>query len=226
MANVTVTNNRCEMDPLYQWDLNQELVICGLSLSSAPEVHFAHDSMKLAIVRQATMDESGIVRVNVPNSLLQNACRINAYVCMTAGESFSTLYKIVIPVIARAQPSDYEGTDEAEVYSLDALAVEVTTLEPGTDATVEKILDGEDRWILRFSIPKGKDGHTPIRGTDYWTEEDQAAIVADVLEQLPDSGGGEKELPTVTAADDGKFLRVVGGVWTAAELPIAEETSV
>jgi len=29
-------------------------------------------------------------------------------------------------------------------------------------------------------------------------------------------------LPTVTAADDGKFLRVVEGVWAAATVPQAE----
>ncbi len=28
---------------------------------------------------------------------------------------------------------------------------------------------------------KGDDGHTPIKGTDYWTTTDQTAIVADVL---------------------------------------------
>ena len=33
--------------------------------------------------------------------------------------------------------------------------------------------------------PAGADGYTPVKGTDYWTEEDQAAIVADVLAALP-----------------------------------------
>jgi hypothetical protein len=28
---------------------------------------------------------------------------------------------------------------------------------------------------------KGDDGHTPIKGTDYWTTADQTAIVSDVL---------------------------------------------
>lgn len=30
-------------------------------------------------------------------------------------------------------------------------------------------------------------------------------------------------LPTVTVADNGKFLRVVDGVWTAALVPYAED---
>ena len=29
---------------------------------------------------------------------------------------------------------------------------------------------------------------------------------------------GTKELPTVTASDNGKFLRVVSGAWAAAEI--------
>jgi hypothetical protein len=31
----------------------------------------------------------------------------------------------------------------------------------------------------------GGGGHTPEKGVDYWTEEDKAEIVADVLEALP-----------------------------------------
>ena len=31
----------------------------------------------------------------------------------------------------------------------------------------------------------GKDGYTPVKGTDYWTTEDKAAMVQDVLNALP-----------------------------------------
>ena len=34
--------------------------------------------------------------------------------------------------------------------------------------------------------PAGSDGATPVRGLDYWTEEDQAAMVNAVLDALPD----------------------------------------
>ena len=36
----------------------------------------------------------------------------------------------------------------------------------------------------------GADGHTPIKGTDYWTEADQQSIVDDVLAALPTWTGG------------------------------------
>lgn len=32
---------------------------------------------------------------------------------------------------------------------------------------------------------KGDAGYTPVKGTDYWTDDDKAAIVADVLNALP-----------------------------------------
>ena len=31
----------------------------------------------------------------------------------------------------------------------------------------------------------GKDGYTPVKGTDYWTDTDKAAMVQDVLNALP-----------------------------------------
>lgn len=36
----------------------------------------------------------------------------------------------------------------------------------------------------------GEDGHTPVKGTDYWTAADQQSIVNDVLEALPTWTGG------------------------------------
>lgn len=35
----------------------------------------------------------------------------------------------------------------------------------------------------------GTDGYTPVRGVDYWTEEDQAQIVSDVLAAIPNASG-------------------------------------
>ena len=36
---------------------------------------------------------------------------------------------------------------------------------------------------------KGEKGDTPIRGVDYWTEEDKREIVDEVLADIPESGG-------------------------------------
>ena len=108
-------------DSLYQWDVNQDLVINGLGLSVAPEIHFANADMDRAIVRQSTL-ESGVVTVRIPNSILQSALTIKAYVGIYEGETFKVIETIEIPVIAKTKPADYviEDSDE-EVYSFKAL---------------------------------------------------------------------------------------------------------
>jgi hypothetical protein len=78
--------------------------------------------MERAIVRQSTMDDAGIITVNVPNSLLQKALPIIAYVCIYEDDTFKTLYEISIPVKARKQPTDYVLVDnDGEIYSFNAL---------------------------------------------------------------------------------------------------------
>lgn len=52
-------------------------------------------------------------------------------------------------------------------------------------------------------------------------EIDQA--VSDV--QANKEAWGTKELPTVTASDNGKFLRVVNGAWAASEISDANGVS-
>lgn len=122
MANVTVSNDRYTVDPLYQWDLNRTLQIYGLSLASIPEIHFTNDAMDRAIVRQATMDAAGVISVDVPNSLLQKPYKIRAYICIHEGDSFKSLYLITIPVEARSRPNDYTiSVSDDEIYSFNAL---------------------------------------------------------------------------------------------------------
>lgn len=108
-------------DTLYQWDINQSLVLTGLNLSSAPEVHFSNGNMDRAIVRQAS-NVNNVVSVAIPNSLLQDPLTITAHVGVYEGETFKVIEKVVIPVNPRKRPYDYkiEDTDE-EIYSFKAL---------------------------------------------------------------------------------------------------------
>ena len=122
MSNVVVTNNRYTVDSLYQWDLNQDLVIHGLSLPSIPEIHFTNDAMNGAIVIQSTMDDSGVITAKIPNSLLQKPYTIKVYVCIYEGDTFESLYSMDIPVKARKKPLDYSFEDNVdELYSYNAL---------------------------------------------------------------------------------------------------------
>lgn len=137
MAIVTVDKNTYTVDPLYQWDKNQELVIYGLSLPTIPEIHFKHEYMDKAIVRQPSMDSAGVIRVEVPNSLLQKPYTVTAYVCVYEGSTFKTLYEIKVPVKARPMPADYTlDTGDDEVYSFNALENKVeNALVTMTNAT-------------------------------------------------------------------------------------------
>lgn len=121
MSIVKVEKNTYTVDPLYQWDANQTLEVYGLSLATVPEIHYTNAAMDRALVRQATMDAAGVIRAEIPNSLLQKPYKITAYICTYTGGLFRSLYKLEIPVKGRQQPSDYTLTDDPEVYSFNAL---------------------------------------------------------------------------------------------------------
>ena len=90
-----------------------------------------------------------------------------------------------------SEPNELKGTLDGELirgYSAYAIAVEL-----GFVGTMEE-------WIASLKGEKGDkgdpgytpqknvdyfDGYSPVRGTDYWTEADKAAVIEDVLEALP-----------------------------------------
>ena len=43
----------------------------------------------------------------------------------------------------------------------------------------------EQEWLDSLKGKDGKDGYTPIKGIDYFTEADKAEMVSDVIERLP-----------------------------------------
>lgn len=113
MSILTVERSTYKVDPLYQWDVGQVLEIYGLSLARTPEVHFWQSYMSLAIVKPATMDAAGVVRVTVPDALLQKAYPLRVFVCIDTGNTFTTVKEFSIPVTQRARPADY-AIDENE----------------------------------------------------------------------------------------------------------------
>lgn len=152
------TYNNYVTDSLYQWDVNQGLVINGLNLSVAPEIHFANADMDRAIVRQSTL-ESGVVTVRIPNSLLQAALTIKAYVGIYEGETFKVIETIEIPVIAKTKPADYtiEDTDE-EIYSFNKIENEIIKTKKDIEEYVADKCRGKAGIIYPLAtadVPKG-----------------------------------------------------------------------
>lgn len=80
----------------------------------------------------------------------------------------------------------------------------VETLNPTEQATVTQTGTFENP-IFNFGIPKGvqgergEDGYTPVRGTDYWTEEDIATIQQYIDNQLVPIN---EELSTLTTVSE------------------------
>ena len=106
MAKILIDRSRVTAAPLFQWDRGQVLEVYGLSMAAAPEVHFAHDGAEDAQVLQSDMDASGVVRVTIPDALLESAADIRAWIVEETSGS-RTLCEITIPVTERARP-DYE----------------------------------------------------------------------------------------------------------------------
>ena len=124
-------------DSLYQWDKNQNLIINGLNLTTAPEIHFANSNMDRAIVRQSTLKDGAVI-VQIPNSLLQEALTIKAYVGVYEGSTFTIIERVEIPVIAKARPADYSLTDEdEEIYSFIRLENEIVNAKRDLEISVE-----------------------------------------------------------------------------------------
>ena len=76
----------------------------------------------------------------------------------------------------------YEGTEEEWLESLKGFSPSASVEKSGTTATIT-ITDKAG--TTTATVTDGTDGHTPVRGTDYWTAQDKAEIVQDVLDALP-----------------------------------------
>lgn len=138
-------------DSLYQWDINRLLVIKGLNLDDAPEIHFFNSNMARAIVRQATLEEDGSVNVIIPNALLQEALLIKANVVVYEGDARKTIETIEIPVTPKARPSDYSLTDSDEdVYSFNRLENMINNTVKEASDQYEKATENYNRVINRF----------------------------------------------------------------------------
>lgn len=140
---------------LYQWDLNRVLEIRGLSLPSVPEIHFTNGYMDRAIVKQAVMDTAGVITVEVPNSILQKPYNIKAHICIYEGDTFKSLFTLVIPVKERKKPGDYTLEDDEEIYSFNALENHVNNkileLTAKCEETIDSVTEGYDKAVVKIN---------------------------------------------------------------------------
>ena len=117
--------------------------------------------------------------------------------------------KIIIKNGAGAPPSD----------ALD-------TAELGFDTTNKKVYIGHTDGPIEMGPPDLKiDINGSIGGTSNIINADAlGGVSADKYAKIEYVNAKIAEnIPTVTTADNGKFLRVVDGAWSAVNIPIAEE---
>ena len=65
----------------------------------------------------------------------------------------------------------------------------VTKLNPDQTPTAN-LSGGDGAYTLNMGIPQGKngnDGHTPVRGVDYWTESDKNEILSETKNYVDDA---------------------------------------
>lgn len=178
---------------LNQWDIGR-----SVKVTDASHVHFANQGDSRAVIMELTNSQALI-----PNYLLQTGKQL----CVYAVANGVTIDRKTFSVKKREKPEDYIYT-ETEMLTWEALDRRITALERGggggeggfspivtvkpiagghrvtiIDAVGEQtfdIMDGKDG----ASGSNGKDGYTPVRGKDYWTEQDKNEIKSYVDEAI------------------------------------------
>lgn len=166
---------------LYQWDYGQVLQFSGLDLPDAYTVHFSNQG----VGGEAKTMVGGADGVDIPDEYLTTGQTVYAWVYLHAGDADGeTVYSVIIPVVARPQPTEDEPTpvqqgviDQAiaalnagvqaaqeAAESVQDMGVEAETLAPGSEATVEKSVDEDGVVTLTFGIPRGDTGATGPQG--------------------------------------------------------------
>lgn len=96
------------LSALYQWDYGQVLEIEAQNLPTLVEVHFACRDMTEAVVHVCST-ALNVATVTIPDQCLEHTGEITAWVYEIDGTSGRTLYRITIPIIARARPARGES---------------------------------------------------------------------------------------------------------------------
>ena len=77
--------------------------------------------------------------------------------------------------------------------------------------------NGSDEYnLVNFSdgkvlkVKNGKDGKTPAKGTDYWTQADQTEMIREILDQVPGGSGENWELVARITVDEANTVSMIG----------------
>lgn len=158
MSIVCKNSSNQTIERLYQWDINYDIYITGIDLSSTPLCHFCNRRSKIAYVVAPTADNNRL-KVTIPNALLREPDTIFLYLYYnSAGDTARTVYVVSFPVVPRQMPQNYSVVDnylsiemidqaileyiaEAAEQVSDSLVSRVTALESSTSNMSNELED-------------------------------------------------------------------------------------
>ena len=139
-----------KLDHFTQWDANQEITISGLDLDPVPVFHICNTCSEYAYVVNPDIDGKNL-KIDIPNILLQQDHPIILYAYYVyEDESAKTGETIVVPVIPRVIPDDYEYVENIEYISWAAMAEEAKALIRELQGELERGV----RFIIDDAEPK------------------------------------------------------------------------
>lgn len=158
----------------YQWDVNQVISIKGITISPISVFHFCNRLSRAALVVTPVIEE-GVIKVAVPNILLQQPETIVVYLYEETPDNGSrTTHTVTIPVTPRLCPDDYEYSENIDYPSyaiLDAKISNMLETIAGINNEIESIWENTLTLRERRQISSGTE-----------------AVVSISSEYLPDSG--------------------------------------
>lgn len=228
---ITIADGR---GALWQWDTGRRLRVG----SGVEQIHYQNRALGSSVDVDVGADGTAII----PDELLQDCHTLTAYVYVTDDTGAYTMVQQDFIVHKRAKPAGYvyTPTDQMTLQTIQRQIgdlADLTTTEKDTlvaaineaartgggagsmdlrvaDGYVQYSRDGGMTWtnLIAMAELKGAPGiyygTTPPTGDTHpvWIDPDGG----------PDDGG---LLPAVTAADNGKVLRVVNSAWYAEDMP-------
>lgn len=203
---ITIADGR---GALWQWDTGRRVKITDGG--GVKQVHYQNKCFGRSVDVDVGADGTAII----PDELLQGWHTLTAYAYVTDDAGGYTKVQQDFAVYKRARPSDYvyTPTDQITLQTIQNQIGDLTDLTTTAkdtlvaainevartggavsmafrvaDGYIQYSTDSGSTWqnLIAVDELKGADGHTPVKGTDYWTATDKQEIVNDVLAALPD----------------------------------------
>lgn len=196
---------------LYQWDLNQRLVLSGVKENT--EVHFyVVNDNKDESYKRKTYKDGQSVYANIPNLLLQKSGTINVCIYLKEGDKASTRQDAAIIVLPRDKPSDYEYDEEEGVGSLDALEKRVEELEKATISSLPPVTVEDDGKVLSVKDGEWVAKDLPVYDGSYSVVPSNNEQVLNTSQKFVDADIKVEKIPYAEVTNmSGGITATIGG---------------